>query len=158
MRRLLGLIFVLASVSVASAQSNPKVTRLDFMAGCWEGSLSKDDKVQEYWMDPTDNMMLATTRILDKKGLATGWELTRIIADSTGMAFIALAEGKPEDRYQLVRVSSEYVLFANPDKPFPQQISYRMASDGALIVRNEGEGQLSVEVRLERVRCPGDRR
>jgi len=158
MRRLLSLGLLIASVSAASAQDQPKVDRLDFMAGCWEGSIGKDDVVQENWTAPTDNMMLATTRYLDKKKQATGWEFTRIVRDSTGFAFIAASNGQPEDRYPLVRVSSEYVLFANPDKPFPQQISYRMASDGALIARNEGEGQLSIEVRFERVRCPGDRR
>jgi len=158
MRRLLALSFILASVATASAQSNPKVTRLEFMSGCWEGSLGKDDLVQENWTSPTDNMMLATTRYLDKKKQATGWEFTRIVSDSTGVAFIAAGNGKPEDRYPLTTVTSEYVLFENMDKPFPQKISYRLASDGALIARNEGEGQLSIEVRFERVRCPGDRR
>ncbi len=156
MRRLLGVLLLFASVSAASAQDHPKVTRLEFMSGCWEGSIGKDDIIQENWMSPTDNLMLATTRYLDKKRYATGWEFTRIVSDSTGVAFIAASNGAPEDRYPLVRVSDEYVLFANPDKEFPQQISYRKASDGALIGRNEGEGQLSIEVRFERVKCPGD--
>jgi len=158
MRRLLGLCLLFGSVTAAAAQSHPKVTRLDFMAGCWEGSLGREDLVQENWTAPTDNMMLATTRYLNKDKQATGWEFTRIVLDSMGVAFIAAGNGEPEHRYALATISSEYVLFENLTKPFPQKISYRMASDGALIARNEGEGQLSVEVRFTRVRCPGDRR
>lgn len=158
MRRLLPIALLLAAASSLSAQSHPKITRLDFMAGCWEGSLGREDRVQENWTSPTDNMMLATTRYLNKDKQATGWEFTRIVLDSMGVAFIAAGNGEPEHRYALTTISSEYVLFENLAKPFPQKISYRMASDGALIARNEGEGQLSVEVRFERVRCPGDRR
>ncbi|MCL4865725.1 MAG: hypothetical protein KJZ47_07510 [Gemmatimonadales bacterium] len=158
MRRLLPLALLLAAASSLSAQSHPKVTRLDFMAGCWEGALGREDLVQENWTSPTDNMMLATTRYLNKDKQATGWEFTRIVLDSMGVAFIAAGNGEPEHRYALTTISTEYVLFENLAKPFPQKISYRMASDGALIARNEGEGQLSVEVRFERVRCPGDRR
>lgn len=158
MRHLLGLLVAVSVVSSASAQDHPKVTRLDFMAGCWEGALDAENIVQENWTAPTEDMMLATTRYLDKKRRATGWEFTRIVRDSTGVAFIAMGNGNPEERYPLVRVSSEYALFENPDKPFPQQISYRRASDGSLIARNEGQGQLSIEVRLQPVKCPGEHR
>lgn len=151
------LLLSLVAVPLA-AQATLKLTRLDFMAGCWEGALDRDNVVQEVWTAPTDNMMLATTRYLNRQGVATGWEFTRIVAGDSGVAFIAASNGRPEDRYPLAQATSEYVVFQNPDKPFPQLISYRRASDGSLIARNEGEGQLSVEVRFRRVRCPGDRR
>ena len=49
----------------------------------------------------------------------------------------------------------EYVLFEKPaKKTLPQRIMYRLASDGALIPRNEGDGP-SVELRFHRVKCPG---
>ena len=48
----------------------------------------------------------------------------------------------------------EYVMFENPAKNFPQRIMYRLASDGALIPRNEGDGP-SFEVRFRRIKCPG---
>ncbi len=152
---------LLLSASTAGAQNTMttiKLDRLGFMAGCWAGEMGEDVTVEENWTSPTDNMMLATTRYLDKKKKATGWEFTRIVATDSSTAFIAAGNGNPEDSYGLVRATSEYVLFENLTKPFPQRISYRKASDGALIARNEGEGQLSVEVRLARVRCPGERR
>ena len=127
MRRLLPIALLLAAASSLSAQSHPKVTRLDFMAGCWEGALGREDLVQENWTSPTDNMMLATTRYLNKDKQATGWEFTRIVLDSMGVAFIAAGNGEPEHRYALTTITSEYVLFENLAKPFPQKISYRMA-------------------------------
>lgn len=158
MRALFGCLLILLTVAGASAQDHPKLTRLEFMAGCWAGEMGEDVTVEENWTSPTDNMMLATTRYLNKNKEATGWEFTRIVATDSTTAFIAAGNGNPEESYALVRASSEYVLFQNLTKAFPQQISYRKASDGSLIARNEGEGQLSVEVRFSRVRCPGDRR
>ena len=49
----------------------------------------------------------------------------------------------------------EYVMFENfAKKEFPQRFIYRLASDGSLIPRNEGDGP-SFEVRLKRIKCPG---
>ena len=71
------------------------------------------------------------------------------------VVFAASSDGKPEDVYPLKTLASEYVMFENPEKKsFPSRIIYRMASDGALIPRNEGDGP-SIEVRFERVKCPG---
>ena len=69
---------------------------------------------------------------------------------------ITLSDGKPEDVYPLKRLANEYVEFENPSKKgFPTRIIYRMASDGALIPRNEGDGP-SIEIRFQRVKCPGE--
>jgi len=135
-----------------------KLTRLDFMAGCWEGQLDQETIIEEVWTAPTDQMLLATTRYLNRKREATGWEFTRIAATDSGVVFAAAGNGEPENVYLLAQVADGYVLFENLAKPFPQRISYRTASDGALIARNEGEGQLSIELRMRRVRCPGERR
>lgn len=159
MRLLPALLLVLSVASVASAQSSsPKVSRLDFMAGCWEGKLDRETTIEEVWTAPTETMMLATTRYLNKKGEATGWEFTRVMASDSGVVFAAASNGEAEHVYLLSQYASEYVVFENLSKPFPQRISYRRARDGALIARNEGEGQLSVELRFQRVRCPGEKR
>ncbi len=71
------------------------------------------------------------------------------------VVFAASSNGKPEDVYPMKTLASEYVLFENPHKKgFPTRIIYRMASDGALIPRNEGDGP-SIELRFQRVKCPG---
>ena len=78
------------------------------------------------------------------------------VNDSGLVVFAARSSGEPEeDVYTMKTLVDGYVLFENPiKKKFPQRIMYRMASDGALIPRNEGEGP-SVEIRFHRVKCPG---
>ena len=139
----------------------PKVdiSKLKFMAGCWGGSLGSDkDKldVEETWSTLSENLLLSTTRYL-KKGHATQFEFSRIeVNDSGAVVFAVRSSGEPEeDVYTMKTLVDDYVLFENPlKKKFPQRIMYRMASDGALIPRNEGEGP-SVEIRFHRIKCPG---
>lgn len=134
-----------------------KLEKVDWMSGCWAAETGDDTRVEEDWSAASDNLMLATTRYLTK-GRATGYEFTRIEATDSGIVFAASADGKPEHVYKLVRQASEYLLFERASKEFPQRIIYRRSSDGALIPRNEGEGQPSIELRLMRVRCAGDKK
>jgi hypothetical protein len=135
------------------------ISKLKFMSGCWSGSLGSDkDKldVEEFWSTPSENLLLSTTRYL-KKGRATGFEFSRIeVTDSGAVVFAARSSGEAvEDVYTMKTLVDDYVLFENPTKKkFPQRIMYRMATDGALIPRNEGDGP-SVEIRFHRIKCPG---
>lgn len=135
------------------------ISKLKFMSGCWGGSIGSDkDKVdvEETWSTLSENLLLSTTRYL-KKGQATGYEFSRIEATDSGTVVFGARSGTEpvEDVYTMQTLVDDYVLFQNPTKKkFPQRIMYRMASDGALIPRNEGEGP-SVEVRLLRIKCPG---
>jgi Domain of unknown function (DUF6265) len=130
------------------------ISKLRFISGCWRGRLDKDHMVEENWSSPSKNLFLATTRYLDRNNYATGFEFTRIEASDTLVVFAASSDGKPEDVYTMKTLVDEYVLFENPKKTFPQRIMYRMASDGALIPRNEGDAP-SIELRMQRVKCPG---
>ncbi len=154
---------VAAQAAVPAAEESPKPARpaprvdfdkLKFMAGCWEGQIDRETTVEEIWTSPTDNLLLALTRYT-KKGKATGWEFTRIEATDSGVVFAAMSNTTPVHVYPLKTLVDEYVLFENPDKPFPQRIMYRRASDGALIPRNEGNDAPSVELRFRKVKCPG---
>jgi hypothetical protein len=129
------------------------ISKLKFISGCWRAQVDKDVVVEENWSSPSENLYLATTRYL-KKEHATGFEFTRIEVTDTGVVFSASSDGKPFDTYLMKTLVDEYVMFENPKKSFPQKIIYRMASDGVLIPRNEGEGP-SVEIRMQRVKCPG---
>lgn len=128
--------------------------KLKFMAGCWVGQIDRDTEVEEIWNSPTENLMTSTTRYL-RKNRATSFEFSKIEVRDTTIVFAASNEGKPFDEYTLKTLIDEYVVFENLKKTFPQRIIYRLASDGALIPRNEGEGQNSVEVRFKKVKCPG---
>jgi len=145
-----------APADTAKPKPLPKIdiSKLKFMSGCWAGEIDKDNTVEETWSTMSDNLLLSTTRYLTKKGFATGYEFSRIQLTDSGVVFAASSNGKPEDVYMMKTLVDEYVLFENPKKAFPQRIMYRLASDGALIPRNEGDGP-SVEVRFKRIKCPG---
>jgi hypothetical protein len=129
------------------------ISKLKFISGCWQGRLGEDTEVEEIWTTPSDNLFLATTRIF-KKEYAISYEFSRIQVTDSGLVFAASSDGKPENVYALKTLVDEYVVFENAGKEFPQRIIYRLASDGALIPRNEGDGP-SVELRFHRVKCPG---
>ena len=128
--------------------------KVKFMAGCWQGRIDEDTYVEEIWNEPTQNLMTSTTRYL-RKGRATSFEFSRISSTDSTVTFAASSEGKPFDEYTMTQLVDEYIVFENPKKAFPQKISYRLASNGDLIPRNEGQGQTSVEVRFKKVKCPG---
>jgi uncharacterized protein DUF6265 len=164
----LGLALVLMGPAAAVAQSaspaatqpvtrreQVDLTKLKWMAGCWEARLDKDTMVEEDWTHPVENLLLSTTRYF-KKGKATSFEFSKIEVTDSGTTFAASTEGKPFDSYPLKTMVDEYVLFENLKKSFPQRIVYRLASDGYLIPRNEGDGQPSVELRMKRIKCGGE--
>jgi hypothetical protein len=149
------------SVAVAKSQvatpraPRPDLTRLKWMAGCWQAHLDKDTVVEEDWTAPAGNLLLSTTRYF-KKDKVTSFEFSKIEATDSATTFSASTEGKPFDTYGLKTLVDEYVAFENTKKSFPQRIIYRLASDGHLIPRNEGDGQPSVELRMRRVKCGGE--
>jgi hypothetical protein len=150
---------VAAAPAAAQQPATPDPAKVDFrklrfMAGCWEGPLDRETTVEEIWTEPAENLLLATTRYL-KKNRATSYEFTRIHVTDTAVVYSASTEGKPFDSYVLKTLVDEYVVFENLSKTFPQRIIYRLASDGALIPRNEGDGQPSLEVRFRKKKCPG---
>jgi hypothetical protein len=142
--------------SEAKAPPKPEVDfgKFKFMSGCWMGQLDKDTAIEEIWTSPSENLLLAITRYL-KKERATGYEFTRIQATDSGVVFAAASDGKPENVYLLKTLVNEYALFENDGKSFPNRIMYRLASDGHLIPRNEGNEAPSVELRMRKVKCPG---
>ena len=163
-RRWMLMAMVTAAPLAAQQPADPKPAKppkpaidfkkLGFMAGCWRGQLDRETEVEEIWTTPAENLLLATTRYL-KKDRATSFEFSKIQAIDSTVVFAASSEGKPFDQYILKQFVDEYVVFENLTKPFPQRIIYRLASDGALIPRNEGDGQTSIELRFKKVKCPG---
>ena len=151
--------FAQDSTPPAKRPSAEKVdlTKLKWMAGCWQAKLDKDNMVEEDWAAPLENLLLSTTRYFTKDK-ATSFEFSKIEVTDSGTTFSASTEGKPFDSYTLKTMVDEYVAFENLKKSFPQRIIYRLASDGYLIPRNEGEGQPSIELRMKKVKCGGDDR
>ncbi|HEY9518536.1 MAG TPA: DUF6265 family protein [Gemmatimonadales bacterium] len=130
------------------------ISKLKFMSGCWEGPTGKDQRAEEIWTMPAENLLVSTTRYFEKDR-ALGYDFNRIEVTDSGVVLGITAKGKPEETYLMKTLVDEYVVFENfAKKDFPQRIMYRLASDGALIPRNEGDGP-SFEVRFRRIKCPG---
>jgi hypothetical protein len=155
MRRYLFLLMLtLAGVSPAAAQ---KLSKLQFMSGCWEARLGKDQTVEEYWNVPSDDLMTAMARTFTKDKPPT-WEFTAIErTDSLGVLFISMPKGQTPDTFYLNVLSDEVASFERRGQEFPGIIMYRRTSDGSNIIRFSpapGLSDPSMEVRMERIKCP----
>ncbi len=152
----------LGTIAVGQAQAQDfDFKKLKFMSGCWAAPFGdKDQAVEENWSSMSDNLLLATTRYLTKKE-ATSYEFTRIERSDSGIAYISIGADGNSNRYTLTQLSDEFAVWENRVQDFPQRIMYRLASDGALIARNdkiEEYDPRNVEVRLLSVECPGKKR
>jgi hypothetical protein len=138
---------------VAGAQDFGK---LKFMAGCWQGLLGPDKVVEEIWTAPAENLMLATTRTLEKKR-ATSWEFTALERAEGTVFYISTPNGEVPDTFRLKFLVDEAATWERAGTEFPNRIMYRLASDGSLIVRLESEdaSQAGFELRMRRLKCPG---
>src|SRR5688500_7273301 len=89
------LLALFAAAAPASAQQTPRpLAALAFMAGCWRGDAGTDRTIEEHWTAADSDVMLATTRYLDDNtGRTRGWEYSRIVVDSAGIALLPAPRG-----------------------------------------------------------------
>lgn len=130
---------------------------LGFMAGCWRGDAGVDRTIEEQWTAADSDVMLATTRYLDDNtGRTTGWEFSRIIADSAGITLFPAPFGTQQGRFRMVPSPAGEARFEDPAHDFPKRIIYRRVGERTLAVHlDAGEGSReAMELRLERVPCP----
>ncbi|HEX2210108.1 MAG TPA: DUF6265 family protein [Longimicrobium sp.] len=160
-RIVLATLALVAAVtpSAARAQEADPVSRLAFMAGCWRGDAGVDRTIEETWTAADSDVMLATTRYLDDNtGRTRGWEFSRVVADSAGITLFPAPLGREQGRFRMAPSSSAgEARFEDPEHDYPKRIIYRRMNDHTLAVQLDGgEGDReALELRLERVPCPG---
>jgi hypothetical protein len=151
-------IIIAAALALGAAPlAAQNLSKLSFMAGCWQGTTGKDQTVEENWTTPSDNLMLAAARYFKGKQ-ATSWEFTVIERTDTATWVISMPKGEKPDSFRLKTLASEVASWERAGDTFPGLIMYRLVSNGSLIVRLEAPptvAQPSVEVRMTRVKCPG---
>ena len=128
-----------------------EVARLGWMAGHW---LSKTDKeeVQESWLGPRGNLMVATNLTTTSRGPA--FEFLRIGVKDGRLVYFAMPGGRPPTEFPLRSMTDTSVVFENPTHDYPTRIIYRMDGE-SLVARVEGRrrGQDAFEEwRFTRVR------
>jgi hypothetical protein len=119
---------------------------LGFMSGCWRGQVSDSVTIEETWTEADADAMLATTRYL-RGGRVTGWEFSRIRADSLGIVLVPYPDGEARAPFRLQPAGEGMAVFSNDENDFPQNVIYRGDGERVLLVRLEGGGR-SVEWRM----------
>ena len=137
---LAALLFALAP-RPAIAQGTPAAAPLEglsFLTGCWRGDSGGGMTMEECWTAADADVMLATTRYV-RGGTTTGWEFSRIHADSAGIVLTPYPDGRSSVSFRLVGSAPGEARFENPAHDFPKRILYRRTADGRLAVRVEDD-------------------
>lgn len=152
-KTLLSFGWLLAAAAPLAAQD---FKRFEFMVGCWEGTIGKDQVVQECWTPLADNMMLGMARYLTKR-TATSYEFTAVEKGDSGVTWVSMPKGETPDTFWLKTLVNDVMTVTREGDDFPGLIMYRLTSEGNLIVRLEapaGSSQPSMEIRMRRIRLP----
>ncbi len=120
----------------ASADRQPTVQRVAWLAGCW-AYVGAEAGSGETWMPPAGGALLGSARTV-RDGRVASWEFQRIVEDAGSLAFYAAPSGQPEVRFSLKSLSASEVVFENLANDFPQRVSYRLAQNGDIAARIEG--------------------
>jgi hypothetical protein len=126
------------SISALSQVSSPRLSDLDWLAGCWEmNSEKKGMQISEMWMRPAGDAMIGVGRTL-KAGKLVDFEFLRIIETASGLAYVSRPSGNKEDtQFPLKTFAANAVVFENPTHDFPQRILYKR-SGNKMTARIEG--------------------
>lgn len=125
-----------SAFAVAAAAGPSSLDQLAWMAGTWTGTAEGVEMVEQ-WTDPKGGLMLGMHRDV-KGGKAISFEFLRIVANPTGLVYMASPRGAPPTPFPMAEIGEGRVVFANPDHDYPQRIIYRRTSDGSLNARVEG--------------------
>ncbi len=81
----------------------------------------------------------------------------RIVEDDSGIYYISKpSENKEETSFKLIKLSSNEVIFENPEHDFPQRIMYRLEKDKSLFARIEGKNngkEMGINFPMIRAKC-----
>jgi hypothetical protein len=142
-------------VALAAPLHAAPIDGLGWMAGCWVAERG-DDGSGELWRAPAGAALLGMSRTV-RGGRTVAHEFMRIVEHDGALLFVAMPSAKPQASFRALRVEARAVTFENPDKDFPQRVSYESPDDATLIGRIEGqhEGRARrIDFPMKRVACP----
>jgi hypothetical protein len=139
---------VLAGADQGKPAPPPSIARLAWLAGNWRTE-KMGRVIDEQWMAPGAGVMLGMARTI-AKGRVVEHEFIQIReGPGGGLFFVAQPAGQKTATFQLSSLTDAAVVFENPLQEFPRQISYRLQSDGSLLVALEGPGPEGQGKRIE---------
>ena len=137
MRRLLTTLALLGALAAGPAPAQD-LSKLGFMTGHWVQKSDKEE-VQENWLGPRGNTMVATNLTMTT-GRGASFEFLRIGVKDGNVVFFASPGGRPPVEFPAREIGDGSVVFENPANGYPTRIAYRRDGD-ALIARIEGKRQ-----------------
>ncbi len=126
------MLLCLALVRPLAAQ---EVDKLGWMAGHWV-SKSATEEVQENWLGPRANLMVATN-LTHTAGRGSAFEFLRIAEKDGRAVYFASPGGRPPVEFPVKLMTADSVVFENPAREYPQRILYRRDGE-ALVAGIEG--------------------
>lgn len=131
-----------ASASPAAAAAAPTLASLDWIGGCWQGTVNKRE-FREVWLPQRGGMMLGVSQTVSADK-TLDYEYLRLETRADGVYYVASPPGKPEQAFRLTgatvdKEDAQTYSFTDPAREFPQRIGYRRASEGWLYIEVEGK-------------------
>src|SRR5688572_31937729 len=77
------------------------ISKLKFMSGCWEGTTGKDQRAEEIWTMPAENLLTSTTRYFEKERASRSEEHTSELQSQSKLVCRLLLEKKNPDKEPL---------------------------------------------------------
>jgi hypothetical protein len=116
-----------------------KLGDIAWLAGCWESKAGSVTNAFENWTRPLGNIV-AGMGVTVKDGKAVAYEFMRIEAKDDGtLVFSAKPFDKPEASFVNTSDDPKNLVFENPKHPFPQRVIYKVAKDGSIEARIDGD-------------------
>lgn len=137
----------------------PTLASMQWLEGCWQGSVNKRD-FREVWLPQRGGMMIGVSQTVSGDQ-TLDYEYLRVEPRTDGVYYVASPPGKPEEAFkltsELVDVDDAHTfVFLDPARDFPQRIGYRRASEGWLYTEVEGKvkgAERKVIYPMRRVDC-----
>jgi hypothetical protein len=137
MNRTLTALALLGALAAGPAPAQD-LSKLGFMTGNWVQK-SEREEVQESWLGPRGNTMVATNLTMTT-GRGPSFEFLRIGVKDGKVVYFASPGGRPPVEFPAREIGDGSVVFENPANGYPTRISYRRDGD-ALVARIEGKRQ-----------------
>lgn len=139
----------------AARQAPSPITRVAWLAGCWE-SQSASRTIDEQWMAPRGTSMLGMSRTVRGDSLVEH-EVVVLRQEGARLVYEAHPSGQEPATFPAITVGDSSVVFENAAHDFPQRIGYAQHAPDSLVAWIEGArgGQTRrITFPYRRTRCP----
>jgi len=157
MTSLFAILLLLLAPSADGGGAHPQpptVFDLAWLTGCWQ-RIDDEPGTMEMWTPPAAGTLLGASRSV-RDGRTVFHEFLMIRETDDGLEYVALPGGRDETVFEMTRLASGEIAFANPGHDFPQRIIYRLDGEDRLLARIEGDtpgGPRAIDFPMRRVDC-----